>query len=252
MTMRIEPFTLRPRTWEAPSLMSINRWIGALTILMVGLWSCSEDKRVGPSEPSVSISPTNVVAGSSDLTLTVRGTDFAGAVHNRSFVVWSMNGAATVLVTTFVSTTQLTAVVPASLLSNPGAAEVFVETRDLMGDVPLFKTAAANFLIEPSSALISISPDRAAAGSPDLVLSITATAGAFAGGRHIRSSAVWLVNGSKTSLTTTFVSNTELKAVVPATLLASPVDARVFVETGDVMGDVPLQPSNSVSFSVTE
>jgi hypothetical protein len=233
--------------------MLSGRWIVRLTILIVGVWGCGEDKRVGPpDQPSISISPTNAVAGSSDLTLTVTGTDFASAAHNRSYVVWSVNGANTVLTTTFVSSTKLTAVVPATLLTNPGATEVFVQTGDLMGDLPLSKTATAAFLIEASSVLISISPTRAAARTPDLTLSITATGGSFAGRIHFRSSAMWLVNGSKTSLATTFVSSTQLTAVVPATLLATPVTARVFVETGDVMGDVPLQPSNAVTFSVTE
>jgi hypothetical protein len=42
-----------------------------------------------------------------------------------------------------------------------------------------------------------------------------------------------------------------LTAVIPASLLKNQVVAKVFVQTGDPMGDVPLSKSNFVSFSVT-
>ena len=41
----------------------------------------------------------------------------------------------------------------------------------------------------------------------------------------------------RATLATTFVSATQLTAVVPRALLSAPVIAEVFVETGDPMGD---------------
>jgi len=58
------------------------------------------------------------------------------------------------------------------------------------------------------------------------------------------------VNGTNTSLATTFVSSTQLTAVIPAALLSNPATAQVFVQTGDPMGDIPLSKSNSANFSV--
>jgi hypothetical protein len=101
----------------------------------------------------------------------------------------------------------------------------------------------------PQLASITISPTSAVAGSPDLVLTITGSN--FEGARHNFSQAVWSSNGSQTPLATTFGSSTQLKAVVSANLLISPVAAQVFVQTGDPMGDLPPRKSGSAGFSVT-
>ena len=64
------------------------------------------------------ISPSSVVAGSSTFTLTVTGTNFVlGTVAPGSQVRW--NGAG--LATTWVSTTQMWATVPALLVANFGS-----------------------------------------------------------------------------------------------------------------------------------
>src|SRR5438105_8813135 len=65
-----------------------------------------------------SISPTSTTAGSAQFTLTVNGTNFVAT----STVKW--NGSA--LVTTFVSSTQLTAIVPAANVAAVGTASVTV------------------------------------------------------------------------------------------------------------------------------
>jgi hypothetical protein len=100
------------------------------------------------------------------------------------------------------------------------------------------------------AANISISVTSAMAGSPDLTLTITASNGQFYNAAHNLSQAVWLVNGSDNVLTTTFVSNSMLTAVVPAALLSGQTEAEVLVETGDPAGSVPLTKSSSVTFDV--
>ena len=68
-------------------------------------------------QPTItSLAPSSVPAGSAQFTLTINGTGFVST----STAYW--NG--TALATTFVSSTQLTAVVPASLISASGAASV--------------------------------------------------------------------------------------------------------------------------------
>lgn len=67
-----------------------------------------------------SLSPVSALAGSGDFPLTVSGTNF----DNSAVVYW---GSAK-LTTTFVSSTQLTAAVPADFVKFPGAAIVSVTT----------------------------------------------------------------------------------------------------------------------------
>src|SRR5262245_5814410 len=68
--------------------------------------------------PSIrAISPTFVTAGSSDVTLTVIGTNFVGGFPVNTFVMWSANGVKTPLATRFVSTTELSAVIPTKQLN---------------------------------------------------------------------------------------------------------------------------------------
>src|SRR5207248_1193680 len=67
-----------------------------------------------------SLSPTCATAGGSGFTLTVNGTNFVSG----STVNW--NG--TALTTAFVSATQLTATVPAALITSAGTASVTVVT----------------------------------------------------------------------------------------------------------------------------
>jgi hypothetical protein len=87
--------------------------------------------------PSISsISPTSAMVGSPDFTLKVTGTNFvqpSGPVG--SWVIWSRSDphGGTALRTTFVSTTELTAVVTAALLERSGTARIWVENGDIMG-----------------------------------------------------------------------------------------------------------------------
>ena len=90
--------------------------------------------------PSISsISPPSAVAGSSDVTLKVFGTDFLPLSNHSgaSWVIWTISGSAhddgIVLRTTFISTTELTAVVPAAQLNHAVTAHMFVENGDIQG-----------------------------------------------------------------------------------------------------------------------
>jgi len=71
-----------------------------------------------PPPPITGLSPTAVVAGGAAFTLTVNGSDFT----NTSTVQW--NG--TVLATSYVSATQLTAAISASLITVPASVNITV------------------------------------------------------------------------------------------------------------------------------
>lgn len=109
------------------------------------------------------------------------------------------------------------------------------------------QTQSPSPLPSPTST-ISISPTIAAAGSPDLTLTITGSN--FDPCCVIRSRAVWTVNGNDTPLATSFVSSTQITAVIPAALLSKPIKAGVFVEHLDTIEGIVDSTSNSVGFSV--
>jgi hypothetical protein len=194
-----------------------------------------------------SIAPRSVAVGSPDLTVTVIGSHFAGDRHYYSQAVWSVNGSNTLLATTFVSSSQLSAVIPAALLNSFVTAQVFVQTGDPMGDIELLKSNAVSFSV--TQPWLTVSPNSAAAGSPDL--SLTLLGQCFTSAVHRINRVVWSANGTVTTLSATFVSSTQLNAVVPAELLGTPGNAQVWVEIWDIMGDVPDFTSNSENFTVS-
>ena len=153
-----------------------------------------------------SLSPSSFAPGSPALTLTVNGTGFV----NGSTVQW--NGSP--LSTTFLSANQLAAAVPASLLSTAGSASVMVVNPGNLS------SNAVTFSINAVSPVISsLSPSSATAGAPSLPLTVNGT------GFISNSTVQW--NGS--SLSTTFVTTTALRATIPAGLLSSAGSASVTV-----------------------
>ncbi len=227
------------------------------TSLAAALWSCSESAAPfgpPPQLQAVSVAPDHAFATSPDITVTITGSGFAGSGHNRSWAVWSVTGEDTPLATTIVSDTQLTALVPAGLLSASRAAELRVFWGDPMGDLPLRKSAPLTFVVLPLSVPFSVSPASAPAGSADVTLTVQGS-GFHHNGRHDVSEVVLSVNGTDIWLApTTFVSSAELIAVIPAALLTKPVVAVVSVWTGDPMaaaGEAPESRSGAADFTVT-
>ncbi|HLK55061.1 MAG TPA: IPT/TIG domain-containing protein, partial [Chthonomonadaceae bacterium] len=117
------------------------------------------------------------------------------------------------LATTFVSTTQLSASVPAADIASPGAASVTVSQYGQTSYAYTFN------ITNPAPVLSAINPTSASAGGPDFTLTVT-------GQGFVNNSAVkW--NG--TALATTFVSAATLTASVPAALIATAGTAKITV-----------------------
>ena len=224
----------------------------SFVVLSLSLFGCSSSNMPGLAN-GITIFPASAPAGSSDLTLTVLGSNFHGALNDYSQVMWSESGSNTRLPTTFVSSTKLTAVIPPALLANSTAAQVFVLTGDPMGDLPLAKSISVTFDVTtppPGRLLItSISPQSAVAGSLDLTITVMG-ANFIEGAPHKHNVVVWTANGTSTFLATTFVTSSELTAVIPAALLSNPVTAQLAVEVWDLMGDAPERTSNVTPFVV--
>jgi hypothetical protein len=101
------------------------------------------------------------------------------------------------------------------------------------------------------SANISITPTSAAVGSPDLGITILASHNFTFSNGHRYSVVLWSQGYVDTQLVANFVSNSELTAIVPAALLASPVTGNIRVETWDLMENTHVATSSSVPFQVT-
>ncbi len=140
-----------------------------------------------------SISPTSITAGGPDLLVTVNGANF----YAGSTVDW--NG--TALVTTFVSASQLTATIPAADTTAAGAGSITVVNPDLS-----ISNAATFTITNPQPVLLSVSPSSVAYGGPDLTVTLS--------GSNFLTGAVAQWNG--TALATTFVSSSQLAAIIPA------------------------------------
>jgi hypothetical protein len=146
------------------------------------------------------LSPTTANAGGAAFTLTLTGTNFlAGTI-----VKW--NGVA--LATTVVSGTQLTVVVPAIDIAAGGTAAVTVLNPAPGGGTSAPITFTIN---DPLPTLGLLSPTTATAGGAAFTLTLTGTN--FVAGT--------VVDWNGVALTTTFVSATEVTALVPAGDLAT-------------------------------
>src|SRR5205807_751702 len=106
---------------------------------------------IGTTPTISSLSPTCTAAGGPQFTLTVNGNNFVSG----TIVNW--NGSP--LVTTFVSSTRLTAIVPASLIATPGTASVTVGG---CGGT----SGGATFPIDDTPAITSLLTDTATVGTP--------------------------------------------------------------------------------------
>src|SRR5207244_7047192 len=115
-----------------------------------------------PVPTTTSISPASTTAGSAQFTLTVNGTNFVST----STVYW--NGSP--LTTTFVSSTQLTAIVPAANVAAVGTASITVVNPAPGGGT----SNAQTFTINPPPPVIQ--PPFTATGQVGVAFSYTITA----------------------------------------------------------------------------
>ena len=171
------------------------------------------------------LSPTSVIAGVAGFALNVNGTGFVQTTQ----VQW--NGAP--LTTTFVSATQLTAAVPASLTTSPGTVTIQV---NFGGN----SSQGVTFTINGPPTVASLSPAAAAVGGSAFTLTVTGTG--FLSGSA--------VNWNGTALTTKFVSATQLTASIATTLIASAAVATVTVTSGGVISNgtqFPINPPPAIT-----
>jgi hypothetical protein len=181
-----------------------------------------------PSNPlptTTSATPSTMTAGGPAFTLTVTGTGFV----NGATVRW--NG--TNRTSTFVSSTQLTAVISASDIATGGTAQVTVFNPAPGGGV---SNAQAVNLNNPVPTTTSLSPNSASVGSTSFTLTVLGNN--FVGTSEVR----W--NGS--ARPTTFVSSSQVTATISAADVATTGTVPVSVFNPIPGGGI----SNSQTFTV--
>src|SRR3970282_689284 len=144
-----------------------------------------------PVPTITSLAPSSALAGDPAFTLTVNGTNFVSG----SVVRWNGSDRTT----TFLSSTQLTAAIPASDLATAGTAQVTVFNPAPGGGT----SNATPFTINnPVPSITSLSPSSTTAGGADLTLTVN--------GANFVSGSVVRWNGA--DRTTTFLNSTRLHA----------------------------------------
>lgn len=191
---------------------------------------------------STSSSNSTPSCSASAVTLTVTGANFV----NGSVVEWAVNPPPALpasLATTFVSSTQLTAVIPASLIASPGNVNIEVSNNGVLSNTSSFSVAASS---PPAPTIASISPLTATAGAAGTTLIVTGT-------NLLPCSVVQWTNGAGTTtpLASTYVGATQtsaaqLSALVPAADIAAVGTAQVDVATPASSANT----SNAVSFPI--
>jgi uncharacterized protein (TIGR03437 family) len=178
-----------------------------------------------------SLDPPQAVTGGPSFTLTAIGSRFTP----QSAIVWQT----TPLPTTFVDSTKLTAVIPASLIALDGSAAITIATPGVTpsGIVRLP-------IVTSAPTVTSISPTSVPMGSAAVTITVN-------GGGYIPASQV--VSLPNLPMTTTYVSPTQLTAAVPASSLAAAGSYAIRVSSpGGYVSPIPITftvqaPTPSVS-----
>jgi len=147
---------------------------------------------------TTSISPSAAVAGDAAITLTVSGSGFDPAA------VVNFSGSARP--TTYISSNQLTASIPASALANIGTFNVTVTNPGTGGGTSNAQMFTVMGTVNPVPVLTMVSPLSSMAGSSAFTLTVN--------GSNFNAYSVIRFNGLMR--TTTYVSPTQLTAFIPA------------------------------------
>ncbi|MBX3277204.1 MAG: IPT/TIG domain-containing protein [Acidobacteria bacterium] len=181
-----------------------------------------------PAPTIESLSPSTAISEGPGFTLTIKGSDFApGAI-----AFW--NGAPRD--TAFSDSNTLLVSIPASDIFAPGTAQVNVMNPAPGGG----ETASLEFMINnPAPVLTSISPNTVDAGGPAFVLTLN--------GSDFRPSSTAVIDiEGFFDLATTYISSTQLTAVVPEFIREFPNVESVQVSTPGPGGGL----SNGVELSI--
>jgi hypothetical protein len=225
---------------EGPSVRKAWATVVALGFLCVfgiagcasGVPGCGPDCVGIPTPVITSLSPANKVFGGPTFTLTVNGSGFT----KFSEVNWNGGHRNT----TFVSGTQLTAVIGFMDIESVGTATVSVVNSSNTSNITATSNSVSFEITAGAKPVItSLSPVSAALRGPSFVLTVNGTGFVSAS----------VVNWNGIPRTTTFVSSAQLTATIPASDLGGDTQA-----TANITVTNPLSSggtSNTVTFTIT-
>ena len=206
-----------------------------------GTTSIHDMFEIEPGTPTLtSLSPSSALAGGNDVTLTVNGTGFSG---DGVEVLWG----STILETTYISGTQLTATVTSMQLASAGSGQITVKQYGYGsgGEGSELQSNALTFTVNGPT-ISKVSPAIVAVGSSSTTLTVTGTsfvAGTTSGGTFTPGSLVYV--GGTTELAVTAGTSSSITATLPALLLESVGTLSVTVVNPNLSAS-----SNAVSVSV--
>jgi trimeric autotransporter adhesin len=167
-----------------------------------------------PSNPVpaiISLSPNSANAGGTASTITITGYNFISS----SSVQW--NGSART--TTYTSSTQLQVQITAADIASSGTATLSVTNPTPGGGTSGSAEFTINASSNPAPSVLSMSPTSVNAGSGDIVLTIN--------GANFLPSTV--IEWNSASLTTSYLSDGQVEAQIPASSLANPGVATITI-----------------------
>jgi hypothetical protein len=179
------------------------------------------------------LSPSNIAAGSPDFTITVNGSGFVA----KTLVEWNGKKLTTTINYDPTGTTvvNVSAVVPAALIAKPGTATVITQ-NPFSGAGNNGLSNPVTFVINPppnpAPALTAIAPASiAACGTtcPDFTLDLQGSNFLTSSDPTQVSVVHWTAGATQTTLATTSVTASDIKATVPGALYATAGSAAVTV-----------------------
>jgi hypothetical protein len=190
------------------------------------VFECDINPEVNPAPVLAAISPASVPLGSPAQSIALTGSGFVMGT------VAQLDSAA--LATTYSSATQLVAIIPASSLGSAGTHTVTAFTGAPGGGTSAGQTFTVT-LANPVPSLTALSPTSVPQGATNTQITLTGT-------NFVATSVAQI--GTQT-LSTFFVSDTQLLAVVPTALLATAGALSISVTSpppgGGTSGTVSLQ-----------
>ena len=223
-----------------PDVLMDNVTLKYIPDMVISGTECIAPSTNNPVPSVSSLSPAKANVGSGDLTLTVNGSNFvrSSKVHltkTNQVLTYELLGVNVLwnvadLTTTYISPTQLTAIIPAALLGNSASANLTVINPMPGGGgsnaIPFTISVPSN----PIPSVSTLSPSIANVGSGDLTLTVNGSN--FVSRSKIR----W----NSTDLVTTYLSKTQLTALLPASQLATAGNAKIAVFNPAPGGGVSL------------
>ncbi len=234
--------------------MYSRRWLIA-ALVTLGLASACSDFNTNLSLQTSSstlsyVSPATQTAGGSDFTITATGTGF---VNTGTYILW--NGIQ-LTDTVYVSSTTLTAVVPAADIATPGPVQIAIQIPGSAVSGTTNVNNNYNYANTTEVSNIIFFTVNAAPGPLPVVSSVSASTTSMPATPYCSPNGLTLtvtgqnfdntstVNWNGSPRTTTFVSATQLTASILATDTAFPGTAGVSVSSS-------AGPSNSMPFTMT-